>query len=57
VGTVTSGNFSPVLEHGIGLCLVASDGAPAPGDAVELEVRGRTLAATCARLPFVGKRG
>jgi aminomethyltransferase len=57
LGTVTSGNFSPVLGRGIALALVASDSAPQPGDDVELEVRGRRLDATCSALPFVQKRG
>jgi aminomethyltransferase len=55
LGTVTSGNFSPVLGRGIALALVETGSAPAPGDAVELEVRGRPLAATCVALPFVEK--
>jgi aminomethyltransferase len=56
-GTVTSGNFSPMLERGIALALVDTDGAPSPGDDVELDVRGRRLAAVCTALPFVGKKG
>ena len=40
-GTVTSGNFSPMLEHGIALALVdvAADGAPACR--LELDQRGK----------------
>jgi aminomethyltransferase len=55
LGTVTSGNFSPVLGRGIALALLDAVDPPAPGDAVELEVRGRPLAARCAALPFVEK--
>ncbi|HEV3329084.1 MAG TPA: glycine cleavage system aminomethyltransferase GcvT [Acidimicrobiales bacterium] len=55
LGTVTSGNFSPVLGRGIALTLLDAADPPAPGDAVELEVRGRPLAARCAALPFVEK--
>jgi aminomethyltransferase len=55
VGTVTSGNFSPVLGHGIALALVDAADAPRPGDAVELELRGRELSARCVELPFVTK--
>jgi aminomethyltransferase len=55
IGTVTSGNFSPVLGVGIALALVAAAAAPEPDDEVTLEVRGRTLAARCVALPFVGK--
>ena len=57
IGTVTSGNFSPVLERGIALALVDAAAAPVPGDRVELEVRGRRLDARCSALPFVEKRG
>ena len=55
LGSVTSGNFSPVLGRGIALALLDAADAPSPGDAVELDVRGRPLAATCAALPFVEK--
>ncbi len=56
VGTVTSGNFSPVLGHGIALGLVETASAPHPEDPVQLDVRGRLLDATCVATPFVGKR-
>jgi aminomethyltransferase len=51
VGTVTSGNFSPVLGHGIALGFL--DPKIVPGDEVEIEVRGRSLAATVVEPPFV----
>jgi aminomethyltransferase len=51
VGTVTSGNFSPTLGHGIALGLLAP--AVEIGDRVELFVRGRTLDATVVPIPFV----
>ena len=44
VGEVTSGNFSPVLGHGIALAFLPP-GARAPVHAVELDVRGRRLPA------------
>ncbi len=54
IGEVTSGNFSPVLGHGIALALVAEDGAPlTPGTPVELELRGRRLPGQVTTLPFV----
>jgi len=53
VGVLTSGNFSPVLGHGIGLGL--GDPDLAPGTAVEIELRGRRLDATVVALPFVAK--
>mgnify|MGYP003343712607 FL=1 len=40
-GVVTSGNFSPVLGHGIALAFV--DPAVTVGDAVEVEVRGSEI--------------
>ena len=51
IGTVSSGNFSPVLERGIALAFVPPD--VAPGDALTVDVRGRNVAATVAELPFV----
>jgi aminomethyltransferase len=51
VGTVTSGNFSPMLGHGIALALMATDDDPPA--AFQLEQRGRALAATAAATPFV----
>jgi aminomethyltransferase len=51
VGIVTSGNFSPVLGHGIALGFL--DPKIVPGAAVEIEVRGRSLAATVVETPFV----
>ena len=53
VGTLTSGNFSPVLGCGIGLGLL--DGDPEAGTAVTVELRGRAIAATVTPLPFVRK--
>lgn len=54
VGTVTSGNFSPMLGCGIALAFVDNgDGRPEPGTAVEVEQRGRRLPATIVDLPFV----
>ena len=51
VGTVTSGNFSPVLGHGIALGFL--DPKIVPGNDVEIEIRGRSLAATVVETPFV----
>ena len=53
VGTLSSGNYSPVLERGIGLGLL--DGELAPGTPVTLSLRGRDVAATVSALPFVRK--
>jgi aminomethyltransferase len=51
IGAVTSGNFSPMLGHGIAIAFVPPD--VQPGDHVEVEVRGQVLAAEVVALPFV----
>jgi aminomethyltransferase len=53
LGTLTSGNFSPVLGHGIGMGLLAD--APEPGTPVTVSLRGREIPATITILPFVRK--
>ncbi len=53
VGTVTSGNFSPVLGHGIALAFLPPD--LADGAAVTIDVRGSALAGTVVATPFVAK--
>ncbi len=53
VGSVTSGNFSPMLGHGIALALVDTAADPTPGLTLEVLQRGRTLAATVVETPFV----
>ena len=50
-GAVTSGNFSPVLGHGIALGFVPPD--TAEGTAVAIDVRGKDLAGRVASTPFV----
>jgi aminomethyltransferase len=50
-GEVTSGNFSPVLGCGIALGFLTP--GLEPGAAVRVEGRGRTLAATVVKPPFV----
>lgn len=54
VGTMTSGSFSPVLEIGIGMAYL--DTHVEPGTAVEVDVRGRAVAAEVVRPPFVEAR-
>jgi aminomethyltransferase len=51
VGEVTSGSWSPTLEKAIGMAYVPPALA-APGTALSLDVRGKTLAATVVELPF-----
>lgn len=53
LGTLCSGNFSPVLEKGIGMGLLSQ--APAVGAEVNVVLRGREIAATIVSLPFVRK--
>lgn len=55
IGTVTSGGFSPTLGAPIAMAYVASEHA-AIGTALEVEVRGKRLAATVAPTPFVPHR-
>jgi aminomethyltransferase len=54
VGEVTSGNFSPMLGHGIAMAFLPP--TVENGDAAEIDVRGRCLAATVVPLPFVHKK-
>jgi aminomethyltransferase len=52
VGAVTSGTFSPTLKIGIALAYVEPGGL-APGETVEVEVRGKRGAGRVTRPPFV----
>lgn len=54
VGQLTSGNFSPVLGHGIGLGLLVP--AVEVGATATVELRGRQVPATVVGLPFVAKQ-
>ncbi|SEW06205.1 aminomethyltransferase [Austwickia chelonae] len=51
IGVVTSGTMSPSLRQGIALCLL--DRGCAVGDRVVIDVRGREVAATVVKPPFV----
>jgi aminomethyltransferase len=51
VGVVTSGNYSPVLEHGIAMAFLPPK--VALGAAVTIDVRGSMLHGTVVRMPFV----
>jgi aminomethyltransferase len=53
VGAVTSGNFSPMLEHGIALGFLDAAVDLTPGDTVDIEQRGQTVTATVSAIPFV----
>lgn len=54
VGEVTSGNFSPVLGHGIALAFLPP--GVAEGDTVSVDVRGQALPGTVVPTPFVARR-
>lgn len=51
LGEITSGTFSPTLHTGVALALL--DAAVRPGDAVEVDVRGRTLPCEVVKPPLV----
>ena len=51
IGIVTSGNFSPVLGHSIAMAFLPPH--ITEGDLVEIDVRGRPVAATVTGLPFL----
>jgi aminomethyltransferase len=51
VGHVTSGTFSPTFERALGMAYVESALA-APGTAIEIDVRGKSVPARVAALPF-----
>jgi aminomethyltransferase len=53
VGTLSSGNFSPVLGHGIGMGLLHPD--LEPGHEVTVALRGKEITARVTALPFVKK--
>jgi aminomethyltransferase len=55
VGLVTSGGFSPSLQRPIAMAYV-DVGLSAPGTPLELDNRGRCLAATVVPMPFVPHR-
>jgi aminomethyltransferase len=53
-GEVSSGNFSPILGHGIALAFLPPE--VASGTAVQLDARGRQLRAWVVPTPFVSKQ-
>ncbi len=59
MGTVTSGNYSPMLGHGIALALLDStveagtDGDTSARPALGIEQRDRFLPAQVVKTPFV----
>jgi len=55
VGVVTSGGYSPSLEHPVAMAHVASAHA-APGTLLEIDVRGKRLSGRVVPMPFVPHR-
>ena len=55
VGVLTSGGFSPTLNHPIAMAYVTAAHA-ALGTALEIELRGKRLPAVVAGMPFVPHR-
>ncbi len=53
VGETTSGTFSPTLRIGIAMAYLAPRDRFAPGDRVEIDVRGKRGEAEVVKLPFV----
>jgi aminomethyltransferase len=53
-GEVTSGTFSPSLEHGIGMAYVPAERSE-PGTHFEIDVRGTTRGAVVERKPLYRK--
>ena len=53
VGVVTSGNFSPVLGHGIALAFLPPE--VGEGSEVAIDVRGDSVPARVVSTPFVGR--
>jgi len=54
VGEVTSGNFSPILGHGIAMAYVLPE--VSTGDAVVIDVRGKELPGSVVEMPFTSDR-
>jgi aminomethyltransferase len=55
IGSVTSGGFAPSLGHPVAMALIDAAHA-APGTALTIDLRGRTIAAQVVPLPFVPHR-
>ena len=51
-GILTSGNYSPMLEHGIALAFIDTTFGSEPGTSFEIDQRGRWLPAAVVTTPF-----
>ena len=54
VGVVTSGNYSPVLEHGIALAFLPPQ--LQPGAPVDIDIRGTSVSGWVTAPPFIGNQ-
>jgi aminomethyltransferase len=54
VGVVTSGTFSPSLEHGIGMAYIEA-GSAEPGTDIEIDIRGKLRHAQVRKRPLYAK--
>jgi len=55
IGEVTSGTYSPTLDTGIGMGYVSLE-CSAPGDHINVNIRGRIVEAEIVKLPFYHRR-
>ncbi len=55
IGEVTSGNFSPLLQKGIGMAFVPPSYA-SPGTALAIDIRGKIAPAVVVKAPFYKRR-
>jgi aminomethyltransferase len=52
-GTVSSGNFSPSLQHGIAMAYVSPP--PSPDESITVEIRHKPVSGTLETLPFIDR--
>jgi aminomethyltransferase len=52
-GTVSSGNFSPTLGHGIAMAYVSPP--PGPEESISVEIRRKDVPGEFSSLPFIGR--
>ncbi len=56
IGEVTSGNFSPLLQKGIGMAYIPPAHAT-PGASLAIDIRGRIVPAVVVKAPFCKRKG
>jgi aminomethyltransferase len=54
IGAISSGTLSPLTRESIAFAWVDADAAR-EGTAIEVEIRGQTVAATVVKPPFFGQ--